>query len=398
MGDVLISVKKRLNTVTKQTLLMKKPIVVIIFSLCLVLSGCGKNDPSVIFPLERAESVTDLSGAVADIQLLSLEEVPGSLLTYPTKMLILPDGSLIFKDSGGKIMKFGADGSYQGRIGARGRGPGEYNKVQDICSEPVTGNVCVMDMGHILRYRSSDGSFIDGFSIPQHNYDEFCPDGKGGYWLFAAAPDYDSYDFSVNHNTLSHFPAGSTEPSETRVSRKDYIMNTSLISQSCDGAYWLRPLEGENVLYKITSSVTPTARLDFGEKGVPLHYMINNGMPDFARYMPSPYYKNTLYVHDTESNLFFTVIGPAASSQHFLFDKSFEKGLTWKDNRDSDTPSIIMASDKQFFYVMVFTAQSLLNLNPEQLSPLNREILKAVKETDFPLNSNPLIAKVVFNI
>ena len=57
-----------------------------------------------------------------------------------------------------------------------------------------------------------------------------------------------------------------------------------------------------------------------------------------------------------------------------------------------------MASDKQFFYVLLFTAQSLLNLNPEQLSPLNREILKAVKETDFPLNSNPLIAKVVFKI
>ena len=359
---------------------------------------CGRSDSVVVFPLDAAEEVTDLSGAVADIQLLALEEIPEGMLTYPTKMLILPDGGLIFKDSGGKIMKFGADGSYQGRIGARGRGPGEYNKVQDICIESGTGNVCVLDMGHIYRYRPLDGAFIDEISIPQHNYDEFCPDGKGGYWLFAAAPDYDSYDFSDGFNTLSHLPAGNSEPSETRISRKDYIMNTSLISQSSDGAYWLRPLEGENVLYKISSSVTPTARFDFGEKGVPLHYMINNGMPDFARYMPSPYYKNTLYVHDTESDIFFTVIGPSASSQHFLFDKSFEKGISWKDNRDTDTPSIVMASDKKFLYVMVFTAQSLLNLNSEQLSPLNREILKVVKEKDFQLNNNPLIAKVAFNI
>lgn len=377
---------------------MKKTVFVFLCSVCLILGGCGGNDPEIVFPLEIAEDVTDLSGAVADIQLLALEEIPESLLTYPTKMLILPDGSLIFKDSGGKIMKFGADGGYLGRIGARGRGPGEYNKVQDICIEPGTENVCVLDLGCIMRYDSSDGHFIDKIPVSRHNYDEFCPDGKGGFWLFAAAPDYDTYDFSDTFNTLSHFPAGATEPSESIISRKDYIMNTSLISQTSDGAYWLRPLEGENVLYRIASSVTPVARFDYGEKGVPLHYMINSGLPDFARYMPSPYYKNTLYVHNTESNLFFTVIGPGASSQHFLFDKSFKKGITWKDVRDSDTPSIIMAADKKVFYVMVFAAQSLLNLNPEQLSPLNREILESVKENDFQLNSNPLIAKVVFTI
>ena len=65
---------------------------------------------------------------------------------------------------------------------------------------------------------------------------------------------------------------------------------------------------------------------------------------------------------------------------------------------DTDTPTIVMASDKDSYYVMVFSAAELMELGPEKLSPLNREIVKAVREKGFEPNANPLIAKLSFNL
>lgn len=371
---------------------MKKSVLFVVLALA-CMAGCGRESAETVYPLKLAEAVTDLSESVADVQLILLEEVPEGMLTYPTKMMLLSDGSMVFKDSGAKILRFGPDGRFAGRIGAKGRGPGEYNKVQDLCVEPGTDNVCVLDMGHILRY-GKDGSFIDKTDTPQHNYDEFCSDGKGGFWLVAAAPDTDTYDFTEPFDVLTHLPAGTSEPSETKVRRQDYIMPVSLVSQTADGGSWLRPLEGENVLYRIGTEVSPAVRFDFGEQGVPLHYMINNGMPDFGRYIPSPYYKNFLYLHDTENAMYFAVAGPQAVYHHFVFDGAFTKGITWTDLDDSDTPTLVMASDKEAFYVVLFTPEVFLSMDPEQLSPLNRVVAAKVEESGAELNGNPLVAKI----
>lgn len=368
-------------------------ILTLVLCACAGIAGCSRESAETVYPLKLAEPVTDLSAVVADIRIVPLDEVPEGMMSYPTKMLLLSDGSMVFKDSGARILRFGADGRFLGRIGAKGRGPGEYNKVQDLCVEPGTDNVCVLDMGHILRY-GKDGSFIDRTDTPQHNYDEFCADGKGGFWLAASAPDTDTYDFTESFDVLTHLQAGASEPFETQVRRRDYIMPVSLISQAADGSSWLRPLEGENVLYRVGADVRPSVRFDFGEQGVPLHYMINNGMPDFGRYIPSPYYKNFLYLHDTEDAVYFAVAGPQAVYHHFIFDGAFTKGITWTDLDDSDTPTLVMASDKEAFYAVLFTPEVFLTMAPEQLSPLNRVVAAKIRESGVELNGNPLVAKI----
>ena len=371
---------------------MKKTVLFVVLALA-CMAGCGRESAETVYPLKIAEAVTDLSESVADVRLILLDEVPEGMMTYPAKMLLLSDGSMVFKDSGARILRFGADGRFLGRIGAKGRGPGEYNKVQDLCVEPGTDNVCVLDMGHILRY-GKDGSFIDKTDTPQHNYDEFCSDGKGGFWLVAAAPDTDTYDFTEPFDVLTHLPAGTSEPSETQVRRRDYIMPVSLVSQAADGSSWLRPLEGENVLYRVGADVRPAVRFDFGEMGVPLHYMINNGMPDFGRYIPSSYYKNFLYLHDTKDAMYFAVAGPQAVYHHFVFNSAFTKGITWTDLDDSDTPTLVMASDDEAFYAVLFTPEAFLTMAPEQLSPLNRVVAAKLREGGVELNGNPLVAKI----
>lgn len=363
-----------------------------------LLFGCGPKDVKKIRPLEIAEKVTDLTSRIANIRLIRLEEGDESMLTYPTKMFILSDESIVLKDSGGKILRFDSQGNYLGRIGARGRGHGEYTKLQDICIEPVTENVCVLDIGQILRYDVREGTFIDRIEIPRHNYDEFCSDRNGGFWLFAAAPDYDSFDFGDSFKMLNHISPYGGNPDKVLLPRKDYVMNMSLITSSYNGSCLLRPLEGENILYSIGESIKPLACFDFGKKGVPLHFMINDGKPDFARYMPSDYFKSVLYVHDTERGYYFSVIGPGAVMHNYLFSSDYSRGVTWEDLPDTNTPSIVMTSTRDYYCVMVFTASQLLQMELGELSPLNRVIVQQIKNTDMKLNSNPLIAMISFKI
>ena len=86
--------------------------------------------------------------------------------------------------------------------------------------------------------------------IPHHNYDEFCPGPDGGYYLFSAGPDTEDYSTLNDHNVLTLIsPDGSLVSG--CVPRKDYILNVSLFTRTCTGTTFLRPLEGENILYEI---------------------------------------------------------------------------------------------------------------------------------------------------
>lgn len=354
----------------------------------LLVHGCDKNLPVSIAPLEQGKELTDLSGIIDCTGLVQLESVPGNELVYPDKVLLLQDGSFVLKDKrcNVNVQKYSRDGRYVCGFGSGG-------KVQDICIGEDQ-SVCILGLGNITRYDSRNGSFLDSLAIPRHNYDEFCRDGHGGYWIFAAAPDFDHYDFDTPFPTLYHFPAGVSEPAEELLPRKDYIMNISMITQAADGSSLLRPLEGENVLYSLDGKVRPLASFDFKEKAVPGHYMVHDGFPDYGRYMPSPYFKLILHVHNTAGDFYFAAAGPGGDLYNFVFTKKWSSGIYWKDLRDTDTPSVVRASDEEGYYVMVYDAGGLVNLPPEKLGPLNRIIVEKILHDGILLNGNPLIAKI----
>ncbi|MBQ1624348.1 MAG: hypothetical protein II097_07250 [Bacteroidales bacterium] len=354
----------------------------------LLVPGCDKTLPVSIAPLDQSKELTDLSGIIDCVKLVQLESLPDNKLGYPDKVLVLQDGSFVLKDKrcNIKVQKYSRDGKY-----LCGFGGGE--KVQDICLGEDQ-SVCILGLGNIVRYDSRNGAFLDSLAIPLHNYDEFCRDGHGGYWIFAAAPDFDHYDFDTPFPTLYHFPAGASEPTEELLPRKDYIMNTALITQAADGSSLLRPLEGENILYSLGKKVRPLASFDFKEKAIPRHYMIYDGFPDYGRYMPSAYFKYVLYVHNTTRDFYFATIGPGGDLYNFVFTNKGSSGICWKDLRDTDTPSVVRASDKEGYYVLVYDAGGLVTLPPEKLSPLNRIIVEKIRHDGLSLNGNPLIAKI----
>ena len=139
---------------------MKKKLMVYLAAcLLLIVSACGSRQLDALNPLETAVEVADLAEVAEVAALVPLEEGEGSILTYPSKMLLLPDGTMVVKDSGGKVLAFSPEGRFVCRVGAKGRGPGEFTSVQDICYDDRNRTVCILDRGKILRYHAADGSF-----------------------------------------------------------------------------------------------------------------------------------------------------------------------------------------------------------------------------------------------
>lgn len=358
-----------------------------------LVSGCGRNDASVpAIRVQEIRSTDDLSSTISVNSLIVMEESDNGLLVHPDKAFILPDGSFIFKDKGSRILKFSSDGTFDCRIGLRGRGPQEYSLCRDIALSRDGAELSVMDLGRILTYSAGDGRFIRKIEIPQHNYDEFCCGPDGGYYLSATAPEREDYTSLQPHDVLTLISSDGS-PVLQAVPRKDYIMNAALFSRTSKGTVFLRPLEGENLLYEVTDEgIMPVMSVDFGSLQSPSGYLVNNGKPDMAQYIMSKYYKMALYFHDTDNALYFGCMGPEAAGLHYLTDASGKNGCAWRDMPDDPSPTMVVASDSQSFYALVFDVKSKIDLADKELNPLDRVIVQEVRRRNLPVNDNPLMA------
>lgn len=366
----------------------------------LVSAGCDQKKkpelPSV--DIQGIRQTDDLSEIVRIDGLTVLEESDGSMLVHPDKAFVLADGSLILKDMGSRILKFSPDGSFAMTIGRRGRGPQEYSLCRDIALSVDGSELSVMALGDILAYDAGDGHFIRRTEIPRHNYDEFCYGPDGGFYLFSASQDMEDYSELQAHDLLTLISPDGAEVLKT-LPRQDYIMNVSLFTRSGKGNTWLRPLEGENILYELTESgIKPVLSVDFGNLQSPSGYMANNGAMDLQRYIMSRYYKMALYVHDTDEALYFGCMGPDAKGLHYVTDLSGQKGCSWADREDDPAPTMILASDRQSFHALVFDVETKLSADAEALNPLDRAIMQEVRGREIQPNGNPLLVRLSFRM
>ena len=173
-----------------------------------------------------------------------------------------------------------------------------------------------------------------------------------------------------------------------------------MFTQSYDGGWYLRPLEGDNVLYKIKNGeVTAVCGIDFGKEQVPDGYIYNNGQLDYGRFINSKYFKGIFYVHDTKEQLFFTVMGPDGNPNNFLYGSDMKSGIYWVDDIiDSVSPPIFIASDEKGFYVSFPSVKYLLDKEPEQMNPLTRYMMSEYKRQQIECNDNPLLVRLEFDI
>ena len=369
--------------------------------------GCADGGRTSDMPVVSVQEITlsnDISDVVRIDGLTLLEESDGSFLIHPDKAFVLPDGSVIFKDKGHRILKFSAGGEFLGTIGKRGRGPQEYNLCRDISLSPDGKELSVMDLGGIVTYDASDGSFLRKISIPQHNYDEFCYAEDGGYFLFSASPDMEDYSDATGHDVLTRIsPEG--EAICSCLPRKDFILNTELFTRSCKGSIFLRTLEGENILYEINGNdIRPVLQIDFGSLQSPEGYLSDNGVMNMQRYIESRYYKMAMSFHDTENSIYFECMGPRGSDIHYVIRPDGKAVCSWKSPDNDPSPSLVLASDTKSFYVLVFDPEgkaataSSGDKTLEDMNPVDRAVIMEMKSKGKAPNGNPLLARISFPV
>lgn len=375
-----------------------KHISILIVGLLLLTSCSKKNVPSqALDPIADTKEIKDISPYIQDVKFIPLEENDNNLLAYLQKILLDTNGNLFIQDVRGKILKYDKSGKFLCSIGRKGRGEGEYMSVRDICLSNDGKFIMIYHLGGISVYDVNDGNFVKKIELPRLDYDGICPSVNNKFFLMAVAPTKTPEDFSVDFNTLYLFPEDGKEPIDQQIPRKDYIFNVALFTQSYDKSYYLRPLEGENILYKVKDGkISPIRSIIYGNKMAPAMSIFHNGELDFKKYIGSPYFKMTLYVHDTMDNLYFAAMGPKGNTYNFVYDQELQSGIHWENKLRDPTPALVLASDEEYMYVMLADVENYLDKRPTDMNLLTRYLVDRVKVSAIPYNGNPLIVKIKF--
>jgi hypothetical protein len=161
--------------------------LIAIFFSCIKPEGKYKIDPK-----DFGENEITLSELADDIKYLTLDNSIPIGLVY--KLKITRDFIFIsIKDVG--ILKFDRSGKMVCRIGALGRGPGEYQHFMDFAIDEASGNVYVMGPGTIKVY-SRSGRFVRDIAYSQ--YINFVGGDIEIYNSMLFIPDYISTGKSEN--------------------------------------------------------------------------------------------------------------------------------------------------------------------------------------------------------
>lgn len=369
--------------------------------------SCKRNNPTAnqelptFFPLKNALPVKEMKNILETIELIELEVSNESLITDIKKVLI-PNNEHLIIQSGNDVLLYDKDGKYQFNLGSRGRGPNEYISIRDICMSKCKEKLVILDcFNNLLIYNLSDGKFVQKHSVtPPEDYPDFdaiCP-SPNGFYLFACNP----LDEENNENfyCLLEYDKES-EMINKFLKRKDYVFPVSLMTQSYDNNYIIRPQEGDKICYKTSDSgLVEWLKIDFGKEHIPSNFVVTPKGEDYdiRSFMFAEYYKLPINIYDTHKQLYFRCCGPKASEHYFLTADNMEKSITWKHDMDTDGKLFqIVASDSLFFYG-IYDDYSITDTEQFECiqNPLKREIVsrnKLILKDD----QNPVLVKLKMN-
>jgi DNA-binding beta-propeller fold protein YncE len=107
----------------------------------------------------------------------------------PTFLTWLPDSTMFVADgyNGTRVAKFDKDGKFLLAWGKRGNGPGDFNVVHGITSDPMTRRVYVSDRGNKrMQVFDENGKFLDQWPFSPASNTQFLiiPADRSGIWAF----------------------------------------------------------------------------------------------------------------------------------------------------------------------------------------------------------------------
>lgn len=381
-------------------------IIFVIFILISCNYSKSKDHITVLasHPHEQTVLIEDFNPYIDSIQIIPIETTDHSFITHVEKLLLTPQKQIVILNSTGIIL-FDYNGAFLFRIGKIGRAPGEYQKIYDICLEGKF-LLAVDYNNNVLKYSLDNGQFIQQITpIFPERYPTcigIAPATEGGFFLFCCNPFNDS-DFKHDFYCLNQFDKKGNHIASF-LPREDYVVVSSIITQSYDNSYLIRPQTGDNICYRIKDGkVQPFVKIDFKEKGIPANYIKfeTNGGYDIQRFLYAPYYKLPIYFHETQNQFYFTCAGPKdANNIFFLVNKKTLTGISWKVIGLSN-PNLVLgyASDDNYFYYIFHDYNEYDKSNlPNDMDPLKKYLVAQKKIRLEGEDSNPLIIKIKFNI
>jgi hypothetical protein len=145
-------------------------VILLLIMIFLILSSCqSKKEPDVITinPLNAVEGEVRLSEFTDDITYIPLDNK--ILFQHPNRIEVTKDHFIMATFPTG-IMVFDRKGTFRNKIGAMGRGPGEYQFGLHFTIDPENELVYIYDRPKIISYTFS-GELVREFSI--HDFDGY---------------------------------------------------------------------------------------------------------------------------------------------------------------------------------------------------------------------------------
>lgn len=247
--------------------------IIMILSSILIFTSClqpsSKSEENVYkIDIDIAQE-TYFQSVFDSISYVQLESVEGNEIGHINKILYDKNKYIINDIQTGTIFIFDQKGKFHSKIEASGNGPGEYAQVTDICVDPLTGNIKVMDaMQEKIITFDINGKFMRETSLPVHPaplhfyqitediyaFDfQRCSNEKE--WRYNLCLATENFSKEIHKFLPYDKPLGvSFSPRITLFKTNDEIVYIPLYSST---------------IYTVSSkNITPRYKLDFGDKWI----------------------------------------------------------------------------------------------------------------------------------
>ena len=323
------------------------------------------NPDRIIAPLSVAKEVSDLSEYVEEVVTCRIGDA--DLFTMPP-MKFLQDEKTFFFVHGGTVYALSKDGVSFRTIGKRGRGPGEYLGIIDICLD-VTGQeiLCLSIYGDgIFRYEKNSGRFLGKVEItePPGSPEGIMPVEGGGFFVYypgsESGTDYASEE--PFYCLWQYDRSGSVVSKSLR--RTDFNLSAAFFSpvtQLDRDSYLLVPQASLSRSPLIERGRMKSVWMfDLGKEGLPPQYALREKEDPWrlvGDIFDSDYYKLVHGVYLTKNVLHVSFFGAGGMGWNAEISRDGETGIMWKSVLGN-----AVASDEEYLY---FALPAYTNLPAE---------------------------------
>jgi len=278
-------------------------------------------------------------------QIIPLETNSNSVFANPDKVYVLKD-KMFFQDRKNQILKvFDHSGKFLFNVGNKGKGPEEYLEMRDFMISD--NNVYTLDYKKIHCFDASNGKFKSSSNITTQEMNPmgFLVFNSKDYYLWQSNPS--QKNVRDTKYRLLKFEEGKLKSRYFEYDHHSNDMNRFF--KRPDGSFYIRPIDGEYVIYKITKdSVSISFELNFENKNLPKDYYLKNPIDVNNEYLKSDYYKSIADVFETEEYIYFTCAGPQSYAYEGLINKKTQQ-ISFGKRDFSSNPRIIF-SDGKYLY------------------------------------------------